>query len=147
MPDHPDLRLTGLERRRLRLARENGFLDAACRDHQALVKAYGLWCWRLRIPMVWFERQSRYSRYGLLHLEMLTTPHTLTVTGQATLTALAPTRVSAHEAAWRRVPRAALAGLAHSAFRAAVHAGNYQLNPPQLRKVDLRPLQALARIA
>jgi hypothetical protein len=147
MPDHPELHLTGLERRRLRLARENGFLDAACRDQQTLVKAYGLWCWRLRIPMVWFERQSPYSRYGLLHLEMLTTPHTLTVAGQAALRGLAPAQVSAHEAAWRRIPRASLAGLAHAAFRAAAHAGNYQLSPPQLRKVDMRPVETLARIA
>ena len=97
--------------------------------------------------MVWFEHQSRYSRNGLVHLEMLTTPHTLTVAGQAALNALAPAQVSGHQAAWRQIPRAALAGLAHAAFRAAVHAGNYQLNPPQLRKVDMRPAQTLMRIA
>jgi len=40
------------ERTRLRKAREDGYLDARCKQNGGLVHAYGLWCWRLKIPMV-----------------------------------------------------------------------------------------------
>lgn len=116
------------DRRRLRLAHENGYLDATCRDSRAVVKAHGLWCWRLKVPMVWFERHSPRSRFGCLRLDMLTTPHMLTGAGQAALKALEPSKVSPHDALWERVPLARLDKLAHAAFRAAVQPQNYRLN-------------------
>ena len=64
--------MSGREKSRLRKAREDGYLGACCTGNQALVQAYGLWCWRLKIPMVWLERRTRYSRYRRVQLEMYT---------------------------------------------------------------------------
>ena len=75
--------MNGREQARLAKARENGYLDARCKDNQALVRAYGMWCWRLRIPMVWLERRSRYSAFGRVQLEMFTSANRLTAGGQA----------------------------------------------------------------
>jgi hypothetical protein len=147
MPDQSELHLTGRQRRRLRLARENGFLDAGCPNPDALLQAYGLWCWRLRIPMVWLERQTPHSRYGVVHLEMMTTPHRLNGAGEAALQALSPVRISANEGAWQGIPRKGLAKLGNAVFRAAIRAGNYELSAGQVRTVDLSPVQRLARIA
>jgi hypothetical protein len=118
------------------LAHENGYLDATCRDNRAIVKAHGLWCWRLKVPMVWFERHSPRSRFGCLHLEMLTTPHMLTGAGQAALKALSQAQVSPHGALWERVPLARLDTLAHAAFRAAVQPRNHRLNRAPLARID-----------
>src|SRR5438445_255364 len=38
--------------RRIELARENGYLNARCRRGPELLRDYGLWCWRMAIPMV-----------------------------------------------------------------------------------------------
>src|SRR5260370_42655946 len=73
--------MNGRERSRLRRAREDGFLDARCRDNRALVHAYGLWCWRLRLPMVWLERGAPCSRDGRVQVEMFTTANHLATGG------------------------------------------------------------------
>ena len=129
---HPDARLAGRERARLRLARENGYLNACCTANRPLVEAFSMWCWRLRIPMVYQERRSPRSRYGRVLLDMFTTPHALTPAGQAELNALAPTRASPHDACWDRVPRRDLDRLANTVFRAATRAGNYEPHSPKL---------------
>src|SRR6266568_73882 len=123
--------MNGRQRSRLRSARENGYLDACCRDNQALVQAYGLWCWRLKLPMVWFERRSRYSRYGRVQLEMFTSANLLTAQGQAEMKSIcAPgnaaewTRVSAHDAGWDHVTLANARDLANAVFRAAIRVEN-----------------------
>ncbi len=131
--------LKGRERRRLERAREYGYLDAKVRENQNLVRAYGLWCWQLKIPMVWMERQSPYSRFGRVRLEMFTTPNLLTPNGRSALKALAPSAqvaVSSHDGCWARVPLAKVAGLAKAAFRGAVTVGNYRLNKAQPAKAD-----------
>ena len=127
------------------MAREAGYLDATCPSNQAVVKAYTLWCWRLRLPALWFERRTPYSRCGRLRLDMFTTPNRLTPDGHAALEALCAglglrgeTAVSPHGAAWDRVPRAGLAALAHAAFRTVLRVGNQQLNRPRLAPVAAR---------
>ena len=80
--------MNGRERTRLRKARENGYLDACCSGNRALVHAYGLWCWRLRIPTVWLERRTFYSRYARVHLEMFTSANRLAEGGQAGMKAI-----------------------------------------------------------
>ena len=126
------------ERRRLQQAHENGYLDATCRDNRAIVKSYGLWCWRLKVPMVWFERHSPRSRFGCLRLDMLTTPNMLTGVGQSALKALGAARLSPHDARWERLPLARLEKLAHAAFRAAIQTRHYRLNKTPLTKIDAR---------
>jgi len=158
MPNHPGAELPGRERRRLELARENACLDARLPAGQRVVKAYGLWCWRLKIPMVWFERRTPRSRYGRVRLDMFTTPNMLTAGGQAAMKELgAPAlgtteaAVSAHDACWDRVPLAQLEKLAKAAFRAAVKAGNYRLNRARLVDIESRapgrPLKVAPRKA
>jgi hypothetical protein len=127
--------MTGRERTRLQKAQANGYLDARCKDNQALVHAYGLWCWRLKIAMVWLERRSRYSRYARVHLEMFTSANRLTPGGQAGMKDIcapgnvaARTRVSAHDACWDHVALANAAELARAVFRAAVRPDNCERN-------------------
>jgi hypothetical protein len=135
--------LTPRERRRLYQAHENGYLDATCRDNQAVVKTHGLWCWRLKLPMVWFERLSPRSRFGCLRLDMLTTPHMLTGVGQSALKALGEGQISAHDAVWERVPLARMAKLAHAAFRAAIQMESHRLSREPVAKIDSRRKRSL----
>jgi hypothetical protein len=141
--------LSGRERRRLELARENAWLDARPPASARTAKAYGLWCWRLKIPMVWFERRTPRSRYGRVRLDMFTTPNVLTVGGQAAMKEIgargkSATTVSAHDACWDGIPVAQLEKTAKAAFRAAVNAGNYRLNRGRLVDIESRaPARAL----
>jgi hypothetical protein len=126
---HPEAQLTGRQRRRLRLARENGYLNAACRDPRKLLEAYSRWCWRLRIPVVWSERHSPRSRYGRVRLDLYTTAIRLTAAGQAELQDLAPrASMSPHDARWEHVPVRDLDRIAAAVFRACTRAANYQPN-------------------
>ena len=127
--------MNGRERTRLRKARENGYLDACCKLNRALVYAYGLWCWRLKIPMVWLERRTRYSRYARVQLEMFTSANRLTCAGQdgmkaicAPANAAAWTRISLHDACWDHVALPNARELAHAVFRAAIRPENYERN-------------------
>jgi hypothetical protein len=127
--------MNGREQKRLQSAREVGFLDARCKDNQALVRAYGMWCWRLKIPMVWLERRANYSRYGRVHLEMFTSANRLTSEGQAGMRAVcAPgnaakwTQASAHDACWEHVAMPNARELARAVFRAATRPDHYERN-------------------
>ena len=128
--------LSTRERRRLERAHENGYLDAACRDNRGVLKAHGLWCWRLKVPMIWFEPPSPRSRFVVLRLDMFTTPNLLTVAGQTALQALGEGRITAHDAVWQRVPRAHAQKMAHAALRAAIRVGNYALKPAAHRRAS-----------
>jgi hypothetical protein len=146
--------MNGRERTRLSRARENGYLDAGCVRNQALVRAYGLWCWRLKIPMVWLERRTRYSRYGRVQLEMFTSANRLTAAGQAGMKAIcAPaniaqfTRVSPHDASWDHVALANSRELAHAVFRAAVRTRNHEANEDRLDGMEGRNMGKLLRMA
>jgi hypothetical protein len=126
---HPEAHFTGRQRRRLSLARENGYLNAACRYHEKLLAAHARWCWSLRIPVVWSERRSPRSRYGLVHLDLFTTPHRLTADCQADMRSLAPrATTSPHDARWERIPLGDLDRIAAAVFRASTRPGNYQPN-------------------
>lgn len=119
----------GREQHRLDRARENGYLDATCVEKQSLLKAYGLWCWRLKLPMVWIEPRSRWSRFGSLHLDLFTSGISLTESGMTelcTIVAKPPDRISPHDAMWDRIPRPALAKLAARVQRVVVRAGNWE---------------------
>ena len=127
--------MNGRARTRLRKARENGYLDACCNFNGALVHAYGLWCWRLKIPMVWLERRTRYSRYARVQLEMFTSANRLAVAGQVDMNAIcapgntaARTRVSPHNACWDHVAMPNATELARAVFRAAIRPQNYERN-------------------
>src|ERR1017187_5970133 len=127
--------MNGRERTRLRRAQAVGYLDARCKEYPALVHAYGLWCWRLKIPMVWLERRTRYSRYARVQLEMFTSANRLGVAGQAGMNAIcapgnaaARTRVSAHNACWDHVAMPNATELARAVFRAAIRPQNYERN-------------------
>jgi hypothetical protein len=120
-------------------------LDARCRENTALVQAYGLWCWKLKLPMVLAERRSLHSRYGRVYLEMFTSGMRLSADGQEAMREIcAPanpaewTRVSAHDACWDHVALASAADMARTVFRTAVRAGNYELN-------DSRPALAVVK--
>jgi len=133
--------MNGREQARLAKARENGYLDARCEGNQPLVRAYGMWCWRLKIPMVWLERRTRYSRYGRVHLEMYTSANRLTADGQAGIKAIcAPanaaawTQVSAHDARWEHVALLNAPEVARAAFRAATRPENYERNERRLEE-------------
>lgn len=135
--------LNGRQRRKLRQARENGYLNAGGATGGGvadLLMAFSLWCWRLRLPVVWLERCSRHSRYGTVRLELYTTAHQLTPRGQAELRELAPGAVdiSPHDARWNRVPLGRLEELAGRVIKAAVRAGNVETAAVRLLEVECR---------
>lgn len=129
------------ERKRLDRAREIGYLDARCRNNQKLIEAFGLWCWRLKVPMIWFERQTPRSKYGHVHLELFTTANRLTAGTQEAMqvicrgfTAKGRAAISPHTASCGRVPLSQLEDLAKALFRTATRTGNYEL---QIRAASL----------
>jgi hypothetical protein len=124
-------RLTGRDRTRLEQARANGYLNAVCRSGRRLARAHAFWCWRLRVPMIWYERKSPRSRYGRVHLDLFTTVVALTEAGQTEMTDILrrlhlPGRVvvSPDDAHWEDVPRKRLEELARAVARAATRLGN-----------------------
>jgi hypothetical protein len=130
--EHRNNGFAGRDRTRLERARTNGYLDASGRPH--IVAAHGFWCWRLRVPAIWFERKSPRSKYGRVHLELFTTGYRLTEAGQIEMTDLIrrlhlPGRVAASpdDAHWDDVPRQRLEELARTVLRVATRMGHYEL--------------------
>jgi hypothetical protein len=120
--------------KRLRTAMDRGFLNARCRNREELLRAYGLWCWRMGLPMVWFEPRSTHSRLSRVHLDLFTTPGSLSVRGHAALIAISAgfiearhASVTAHSAVWDRVAPEAAAEFARAIFRTLRRAGNLVL--------------------
>ena len=137
--------LPGRERKRLALARQHGYLNATGQGRRLLLKAFGLWCWVLKIPMTWFERATPRSSYGSLHLDFLTTGNRLTVAGQAEMRSLGADRrprvrvvVCAHEVSWEHVRFDEIERFASAAYRAATRIGNYEENRPKLVRIEGR---------
>jgi hypothetical protein len=143
--------------KRLRIAMENGVLNGRCRSREELLRVYGLWCWRMGLPMVWFEPRSRNSRLSRVHLDLFTTPSRLSVRGRASLIALSARYVTArhgsiseHAAVWDRLEPADVAEFARAVFRTVRRSGNYELvaQPSVLEAPNSRPLPfPLARLA
>lgn len=122
--------------RRLERARENGYLDARCRNSKKVKESFGLWCWRLKIPLVWFERQSPHSKYGRVHLDLFTTSNRLTPAGREAIQTLCATvapkgqvKISAHNADCDRVPLARVEDLAKAIFRSAIRNHQRDVHP------------------
>jgi hypothetical protein len=148
---------TATEPRRLQRARDVGILNARCANHADLLRAYGLWCWRMSIPMVWYERRTPTSRLSRVHLDMLTTPYRLTVSGHAALIALSAgyippqyASITADGAVWDRLSPIHAAGFAHAVFRAVRRPASYQfltipVQPPSYAEnvVPFKPAVAL----
>lgn len=118
--------LNGRDRARLAQARVNGYLDAGSAFPSKLAYIHSFWCWRLRLPLVWFERHSPRSRYARVRLDLFATPNSLNQRGQAELAALAAGQISAGDARWEKVPVEAAEKLAHAAFRIATRPANYE---------------------
>jgi hypothetical protein len=113
---------------------ESGVLNARGRQRDELLRAHGLWCWRMGLPMVWFEPRNPRSRLSRVHLDLFTTPGRLSVSGQAALIALssryvaaAHGSISAHAATLDRVGASDVAEFARGIFRVVRRAGNFEL--------------------
>jgi len=126
MPAQTDSLLKGREGAAVRKARENGYLDARRKDNARIVNAHGFWCWRLKLPMVWFERRSPRSKYGRVRLDMMTCAGSLTGEARAAVQSLldgacmrSGSVVSAHEALLDYVPARDLDRVARKLFRLA----------------------------
>jgi hypothetical protein len=133
-PTAPGKELAGRDRNCLERARANGYLNAACRAGPPITRAHSFWCWRLRVPLIWFERKSPRSKYGRLHLDLFTTTHALTEQGQAEMTDLIrrlhlPGRVaiSPEDGHWEDIPQRRLEELARMVLRVATRLGNYEM--------------------
>jgi hypothetical protein len=111
-------------------ARERGYLDARRAGAHRLLRPYALWCWRLKLPVVWLEKRARYSKYARVHLDMFTTADQLTARGQFEVAAIgaSPPAASAHDASWDRVPIHQAARLAHEVMRTSLRSGNREPN-------------------
>jgi hypothetical protein len=119
--------------KRLRAAMETGVLNARSRQRNELLRAYGLWCWRMGLPMLWFEPRNARSRLSRAHLDLFTTPGRLSLSGQAALIALSSRYVaarhgsiSADAAVWDRVGPEDVAEFARAVFRLVRRAGNLE---------------------
>jgi hypothetical protein len=134
--------LSGRDRSTLDRARRNGYLDTTRGPRPDLVRAHGLWCWKLRIPFLCFARNSPSSRFGAVRLDLFTTPLVLTSAAQAELADLpgAPT-ISPYDGVWRNVPKKDLENVARAVYRIATRRGNYELRPPG-RSPELKKLIA-----
>ncbi len=125
---------------------ENGYLNSRSRKRDQLLPEYGLWCWRMGLPMVWYEARSVGSRLSRVHLELFTTPGRLSTRGHAALIALSagyvPARngsISPHGAVWDRVAPEHAAAFASAVFRTVRRAGHYEITTPAEEKPEARP--------
>jgi hypothetical protein len=114
---------------------ECGFLNARCRKRDALLREYGLWCWRMGLPMIWFEARSPRSRLNRLHLDLFTTPGCLSTRGHAELIGLSARHVAArhasvtaHGGVWDRVGAEDVEEFARGIFRTVRRKGNYEVH-------------------
>jgi hypothetical protein len=134
--------LGGRDRSRLRRARADGYLNAMCRAHDDVIRAFSFWCWKLRLPVVWFVRNTPRSKYGRVSLDLFTTPSVLTTRGEIELKALgrrfqldSTLWITAHDASWDHVPVGRLEELARAVLRIVTRNGNCQL---QESEADVR---------
>ena len=123
--------LTGRARTLLDRARCNGYLETTGASRSALLRAHGFWCWKLRIPMVCYERNSPHSRYGSVRLDLFTTTHLLTAAARGELAKLSGSAaITPYDGVWRNVPKKELESVARAVYRIATRRGSYDLRPP-----------------
>ena len=92
-----------------------------------MLQEYGLWCWRLKIPMAWYERMTPRSRFGRVHVEFLTTWLKLSSRGLAAMREVCGEwkgHVSSEEIICERVPLGRLEELTAKVLRVARRKGN-----------------------
>ncbi len=118
---------------RLRAARENGFLNARCRGREGLIRAYGVWCWRMGLPMLWYEPRTPRSRLSRLHLDLFTGPGSLPVPALAALIAVSARYVAARHGAvtpygavWDRLDPKDVVDFARAVFRCVRRSGRVE---------------------
>jgi hypothetical protein len=121
-------------------ARVNGYLNATAASRAELIRAHGFWCWKLRVPLVCYERNSLRSRLGRVRLDLFTTPWLLTRQGQTELAALPGlAAITPYDGVWEKVPVEELENVARSVYRIVTRRGNYELRPaahsPELAKL------------
>ena len=123
----------GRERKMLDRAKERGYLDPGRRPKLELEREYGRWCWKFRLPMVRVERNSVYSRYSRLHLDLCGTPNTLSEAGVAQIRKIieqaggfAAGQVNEVGGVWGHIQRTSVAIVAREVFKAATTLGYYQ---------------------
>jgi hypothetical protein len=119
----------------------HGYLNATSSRRDSLLRAHGFWCWRLRLPLIWYDRNSPRSRYGSLHVDLSTTANRFTHHGIADLAGIsdrlgirAPAILTPFEARWDNIPTQRLDELGRIIFRVAMRLGNYELKtrtPPR----------------
>jgi hypothetical protein len=95
----------------------------------------------LRVPLVWYERNSLRSRYGCLHVDLSTTATRFTHHGVSELAGIAdrlgicgPALLTEFEARWDNIPVQRLDEVARVVFRVVMRLGNYELKsrtPPR----------------
>ena len=141
-------RNAGRDRARLERARASGYLNAICRSRQNVLRAYGFWCWTLRVPLIWFERKTPRSKYARVHLELFTTANTLTHVGQAELASLCGglnlrghAALSSFDGVWEHVPINRAEELSRAILRISTRLGNYEVRQ---RSHSLEPSHAKA---
>jgi hypothetical protein len=132
--------LIGRARSLLDRARVNGYLNANSEFRPELVRAHGLWCWKLRLPLICYQRNTPRSRFGSVRLDLFTTPNVLTSQGLAELATLpGHAALSPYDGVWTNVPISELDTVARSVYRIATRAGNYAIRPrtpsPELAKL------------
>ena len=125
--------LAGYQRYLLETARERAYLDTGRRPLNQLEMEYGRWCWKLRQPLVVITRQSFYSRYSVMKLDLCGTPNLLNKAGQARIKAIVeeaggraqktPNEVGG---VWTHLPRNVAWKVAQEAFKVATTLGYYQ---------------------
>ena len=98
-----------------------------------MLRQFGAWCWLLRLPLVWWQRNSPRSRYGTLRLDLFTSGKRLALSGEQELRSLAPWAavVSPDDGVWSHVPRNELPYLAGRVVHAAVRPGNCDTIAPR----------------
>ena len=152
----------GYQRYLLEIARERAFLDTGRRPLQQLEMEYGRWCWKLRQPLVVLTRQSFYSRYSVMKLDLCGTPNLLNEAGRTRIQGLIKeaggrAKVPPNEVGglWTHLGRAEAPKVAHEVFKVATTLGYYQPDfelsaqreKEYARKLGLRAEETIARAA
>ena len=142
--------IAGRGRRHIERARINGYLKATSAANPAMVRIHAFWCWKLRIPLIWFERKSPRSKYGQVHLDLFTTANVLTESGRRELETLRErfrisgrVVVSPFDAVWEGVLLRSMDEVCHTVFRIATRLGNYELR----QRVEAPPAACKAAAA
>lgn len=130
-------KIIGRQRACLERARASGYLNAISRSGGGILRRYGLWCWTLRIPLIWYERKSPRSRCARIHLELFTTANALTEQGQAELAGIGrqhglrgSVTLSPAGGIWEDVPTDRAGELSRRILKLATRPGNYELLEP-----------------